>query len=169
MKTSRQAVRKRAAPKLPLPRRHDAAEWEKAIRELPDDVVSRPQKLQFLLMLGSAFNKFRPFAVVRDLLRHRALWRGAVMDRGYTIVEGTHTDLCRLSSDLIHLRDIGTGVWNVDTLFVLTDAASEPRWRPILEGWGAAEVNFLDAAESGQLLGAFGPMGDLKVMTVWWE
>lgn len=169
MKTSPKTAPRRSAARPSLPRKRDLAEWQKAIGGLPDDFVSRPQKLQFLLMLGAAFNGFDPYRVIRDLLKHRSLWHGAVMDRGYTIVEGTHTDLCRLSSDLVHLRDIGAGVWNVDTLFVLTDAGIAPRWQPIVAGWGAAEVNVLDEAESGQLLGGFGPLGSLEVMTVWWE
>ena len=169
MKTTRRAETKRPRRALGLPRKRDAGEWQAAVWAAPDDLLSRPQKLQFMLMLGAAFNNFNPFAVVRDLLKHRDLWHGALMGGGYPSLESTRSDLCRLSADLVPLRDLGAGTWNVDTLFVLTGANHEADWQPVVKGWSADEVRFLDDVESGQLLGGLGPLGELRVMTVWWD
>src|SRR5262245_66481879 len=71
----------------PLPADRDADAWQLSIWNLPDDFVSRPQKLQLMLILEAAFNEFDPFVVVADLLKHRELWQGVVMDRGF-LLEG---------------------------------------------------------------------------------
>ena len=72
------------------------------------------------LFVSNHVNLFDPFVVVRDLLNNRDLWEGVVMDRGFAASEGNGRGWTRLSSDLIKLRDIGRGCWNVDTLLILT-------------------------------------------------
>src|SRR5688572_17253849 len=101
---------------LSLPTERDPDTWQLFIWNLPDELVSRAQKLQLMLMIEARFNEFDPYRVVGDLLRHRSLWRGAVMDRGYVDPRDEQGFLVRLRADLIKLRDVG-GHWNVDTLF----------------------------------------------------
>lgn len=154
---------------LGAPRRKDRAEWQTWLWNLPEEFVSRTQKLQFMLMLESTFNNFDAITVVRDLLKARDLWTGALMMNGYPAIDSTRTDLCRLSSDLLALRDLAPGLWNADTLFILTDMEKEPLWRPIVKTWKADEVRFLEDVESGQLLGSLGPLENRQVLMVWWD
>jgi hypothetical protein len=153
---------------LQLPPDHDVHAWQMAIWNLPDDFVSRPQKLQLMLMLENPFNAFDPFRVVKDLLAHRDLWRGVVMDRGYIWedeIDG-HSDL---RGDLIMLRDIEDGRWNTDTLFILTDGANKAGVRRLAKKWSADEVDCVDGDAVGQLLGAFGSEETYSILRVWWD
>src|SRR5947209_4933357 len=122
---------------LPVERNVDA--WQVYVWNLPDDFVSRAQKLQLMQMLEGGFNQFDPFRVVGDLLRHRDLWRGVVMDRAHTQpppVEGEPPDLV---TNLIKLRDIHQ-CWNVDSLFILTEPAKDAEWARVTEDWLADEI-----------------------------
>ncbi len=128
-----------------LPPEHDVDAWQVAIWNLPDDIVSRPQKLQFMLMLEGAFNNFDPFRVIEDLLRRRDLWQGVVMDRAFLLPDGAGLTRQRLCSDLIKLRDVGSRHWNVDTLFILTDSAHDAEWDRLTTTWEADEFGSIEA------------------------
>jgi hypothetical protein len=149
------------------PAERDLDAWQVQIWNLPEEEVSRPQKLQFMLMLEARFNAFDPYRVVTDLLRHRHLWQGAVMDRAHLHPGGEEGNPRRLNSDLIKLRDIEAGYWNVDSLFLLTEHAE--KLCALAEEWAADEVHVIDCEEASRLLGTGRPGQRLKVVTVWWD
>jgi hypothetical protein len=136
-----------------LPTARDRDDWQLAIWNLPDDFVSRAQKLQLMTMLEAGFNDFDPFRVVSDLLRHRELWRGAVMDR----------------DDLIKLRDVEGGHWSVDTLYLLIDADKEAAVLRLAEGWSADELHAIAGRAVGSRLGTGGDDRGRKIVRVWWD
>src|SRR5436190_2436159 len=117
-----------------LPTERDLDAWQVAVWNLPDDQLSRAQKLQFMLMLEARFNGFDPFVVVGDLFPHRDLWHGAVMDRAFYLPGDKSPPLSPLRTDLIKLRD-GERSWNVDTLFILTGGGKRERWQEVTKGW----------------------------------
>ncbi len=155
---------------LQLPTSRDRNEWQVWLWNLPDEFVTQPQKLQFMLMIEARFNSFDPFLVIGDLLRNRALWRGVVMDRGNLIPAGaTGTPgLSWLETDLIKLRDIGRGYWNVDTLFLLSEPSVADRLAELARNWHADEVGTIDGKDAGAVLGC--PVRALtSIITVWWD
>src|SRR6187431_3207522 len=90
-------------------------EWQVFLWNLPEEMLSRAQQLQLMLMIEGQFNAFDPFQVGTDLLRHRDLWDGVIMDRGFTLEDGPR--ITRWMSDLIKFRDISR-VWHVDNPFI---------------------------------------------------
>jgi hypothetical protein len=153
-----------------LPAERDVDAWQVAIWNLPNDVVSRPQKLQFMLMLERRFNNFEPFVVVGDLLRRRDLWRGVVMDRAcFVPAPGEDGREPQLVIDLIKLRDIGSGHWNVDTLFILTDSQRDAEWDRLMSTWSADEVGGIEGEEAEAALGVCPLPAGTKIRTVWWD
>src|SRR5271166_5666770 len=104
-----------------LPTEQDVDAWQIHLWNLPDEQMSRAQKLQFMLMLEGAFNAFDPFVVIGGLLQNRDLWHGVVMDRAFYMPKDNCPTSSPLRTDLIKLRDIESH-WNVDSLFILTDA-----------------------------------------------
>src|SRR5919202_2409129 len=98
-----------AAPSAPAARGHCPAG---AGDRPPPRTISKIQALQFQLIRRSSFNNFDGVRLTRDLLQHRRLWCGVIMDR--------------LGNDaLIKLRDIGSNEWNVDTLYVLSSRVND--------------------------------------------
>jgi hypothetical protein len=146
-----------------------ADEWQIFLWNLPDQLLARPQKLEFMLMLEANFNAFNPYQVVADLLDHRDLWTGAVMERGYVFPEPSRPGWAILRGDLIHLRDVGDGHWNVDTLYIHTAANSDAQWQQIVANWKADEVNFYEGELAGSLLGVFATNDPRKILRVWWD
>jgi hypothetical protein len=124
-------VERRKAMTPHLPGSRDIEEWQVAVWNLPDDFVSRPQKLQFML-LQVAFNEFDPIQVVGDLLRNRSLWQGAVMTRAYSMLPD-FTNLAPLFTDLVGLRDIDR-VWNVDSFMSAPPAVPRSGARSSMAG-----------------------------------
>jgi hypothetical protein len=152
-----------------LPTERDKDAWQVAIWNLADDQVSRPQKLQFMLMLEGQFNNFDPFRVVGDLLRRRELWRGVVMDRGYVLPDDARMGRSALHSDLIKLRDVESACWNVDTLFILTDSSRDAEWDQLMESWKADELSSIEHETAEALLGCYGLPASLTLRTAWWD
>lgn len=153
---------------LQLPAEHDTDAWQVSIWNLPDEVVSRPQKLQLMLMLEAAFNAFDPFVVVGDLLRQRDLWEGVVMDRGFQLPEGEGKTWYRMATDLIKLRDVAGTHWNVDTLFLLTAKTHAGPLQKLAQGWSADDVRFIEGPDVSTLLGVY-PAEGHQILTVWWD
>jgi hypothetical protein len=119
--------------------------------------LSRAQQLQLDLMREVRFNNCNGQAVVDDLLEHRQLWRGVVMDRlahdGSTFA-------------LIKLRDIAYA-WNVDTLFILSSRAGDDALRALADGWSADAIEWIEGQEADTMLGASGD--DFRILCVWWD
>ena len=155
-----------------LPADRDADAWQLAIWNADDKFLSGPQKLQFMLMIAARFNAFDPFRVVGDLIAHRDLWQGAVMQRGFPWEEPKVPTILGLHihSDLIALRDIGRGYWNVDTLYLLTAVKHQPALDALAACWSADERSFLDGDGVGKLLGSMGGGPETRRITrVWWD
>jgi hypothetical protein len=152
-----------------LPSTRDRDDWQLAIWNLPDDFVSRAQKLQLMTMIEARFNAFDPFRVVGDLLRHRDRWRGVVMDRAFPVTASGDRPYTYLSGDLIPLRDVESGHWNVDTLYLLIDSDQEAALRRLIDQWSADEVHVIEGEAVNSLLGAWGDNEGQKVVRVWWD
>jgi hypothetical protein len=152
----------------PLPAERDRNAWRIAVWNLPDDLLSQAQKLQFMLMLEGGFNQFDPFRVIGDLLANRELWQGAVVDRAHMLVKERPDDPCRLWSDLIKLRDVGH-TWNVDTLFIHTKTGTEDRWTALVDEWTPDITYWVEGTEACQLLGSWRGKNSDKILAAWWD
>lgn len=113
--------------------------------------ISKIQQIQFDLMRLSSFNNFDGNQVVDDLIKHRNLWRGVILDR----------------DDLIKLRDIEDDYWNVDTLYILTSGENDVKLQELAEDWGADETEYLTQQEAQHKLGTSHPRG--RVLSIWWD
>jgi hypothetical protein len=114
-----------------------------------------PQELQFELMKQASFNSFTGEQVVKDLLDHKDLWKGAVMD----------------SRDLIKLRDIDR-YWSVDTLYITPKPGKEIELEELAKTWQADEVDYLGAEESCKKLGFWSSdsrNNEKQILRVWWD
>jgi len=154
---------------IDLPQAQNADDWQIFLWNLSDGVLTRPQKLTFMLMLEAQFNAFNPYQVIADLLRHRTLWTGAVMERGYPFIDPARPGWGQFHGDLIHLRDVAGGHWNVDTLYLLIVAGSDSQWRSVTANWNADEVGDYEGAVAGSLLGILGASVPQKILRVWWD
>lgn len=124
--------------------------------------LSTPQQLQFQLMREARFNEFNPAPVIDDLLANRELWSGAVMDRaGWFAVHRGGEPV-----DLIKLRDIEAGYWNVDTLYILSSGKDDTRLELLAKGWQADEIGWLTGEQASAALGS--SQGG-RVLRVWWD
>jgi hypothetical protein len=153
---------------IPLPASRDRDEWQLAVWNADEAVLTRPQKLVLMLMLEARFNQFDPFRVVADLLKCRDLWEGVVMCRGYPWSDREDGKYLHLHGDLISLRDMPDGYWNVDTVYLKHRPEHTTALTKLAETWSADEINNYADDEACSLLGAYGP-GSSSVLRVWWD
>lgn len=110
------------------------------------------QALQFELMRKASFNEFDGNHVVDSLLAHQDLWTGVVMDRAdYWYKDGRngHSE----PVDLIKLRDIHEGYWNVDTVYILAAEGKEDALELLVrKEWGADEIDWMQNTHIGKYL-----------------
>lgn len=109
------------------------------------------QALQFELMRKASFNGFDGNTVVDSLIVNADLWTGVVMDRAdyyYGQREEGHDE----PVDLIKLRDIGAGYWNVDTVYLLPAEGKEDELLALVGSWGADEVDWHRNSHVGRYL-----------------
>jgi len=136
------------------------ARIDKVLKELNQEPqpINESQELVFRLMELSSFNSFDGHQVVKDLKKHRSLWRGVIHDR---------------IGSLIKLRDIDSGQGlNVDTVFILPTYGLEDKLHEVARGWDADSIIWLGEEEACILLGSSSPNGedDKKViLRVWWD
>jgi len=129
--------------------------------------MNKVQELQFELMKEATFNNFDGEKVVESLKEHKDLWKGVIMDRaGYTGMNPKPIEPC---IDLIKLRDIGGGYWNVDTLFILPSGKDDEKLKLLAESWDADEVDWLEGKEVSHAFGQAGPNAQKKLLRVWWD
>ena len=126
------------------------------------------QDIQLELIRRTRFNNFDGERVVASLLRHRALWLGVLFDH---VGESPRYGSALLHVDgLIKLRDLADGIWNVDTLFVLTSNLRTARdlARLLAEDDLKGDITVHDDPdETGAALGTMGEAWG--VLTVWWD
>jgi hypothetical protein len=122
----------------------------------PPRTISKIQALQFQLIRRSSFNNFDGVRVARDLMRHRRLWCGVIMDR--------------LGNDaLIKLRDIGSNEWNVDTLYVLSSRVDDRALAALARRWQADALQWVGGSAADDLLGEAGVVPHRRILEVWWD
>lgn len=103
--------------------------------------INKIQQLQFELLRDVRYNLFDGAKVVDDLLVWRDLWYAVIADRCASSTGKLYEQVI----DLIRLRDIPRGYWNVDYVFIWTSDASLGRLRQMIEErWQANVVDVLD-------------------------
>jgi len=114
------------------------------------------QQIQLELIRRTSFNQFAGEKVNGDLLRHRHLWRGVLMES---------------SVPLVKLRDMVDNdyqLWNVDTLYILAvDQPSAMELRELAKTWTADYVEICASSEANELMGSMGE--DWWLVRVWWD
>src|SRR5262245_36315872 len=155
--------------RLSLPLRRDAQDWHAFVWNLPDQFLTRPQKLQLMLMLEAEFMRFDPFLVVGDLLTNRSLWHGVIMDRAFLVPDcGKNLGTCMVT-DLIRLRDLCRGYWNADVVYVLTTSkVTEDRLGALVARWNADYFSFFEGWLVSSLLGSGEWEKDGRILAIHW-
>ena len=127
--------------------------------------INKVQQLQFELLRDVRYNLFDGAKVVDDLLAWRDLWYAVIADRCASSTGKLYEQVI----DLIRLRDIPRGYWNVDYVFIWTSDANLERLRQMIEDrWQANVVDALDHDEAEMSMGCtLGP--DDRILYVWWD
>lgn len=127
--------------------------------------LNKVQQLQFALLRDVQYNLFNGAEVVDDLLAWRDLWYAVIADRCGSSTGKRYEQVI----DLIRLRDMPRGYWNVDYVFIWTSDANLGRLRPMIEErWQANVVDVLDHDEAEMSMGCtLGP--DARILYAWWD
>jgi len=123
-----------------------------------------PQEIQLELIRRARWNDLDGERVVAYLLTHCDLWQAALIDRLSLSRPG------RLpASGLIKLRDLPSGYWNADTLYVLTrDAGCAAELAKIgEEEWGGMAQVHTDQETIDDALGI--GRSTQAVVSIWWD
>ncbi|HVG98718.1 MAG TPA: hypothetical protein VNK05_17560 [Chloroflexota bacterium] len=153
------------------------------------------QRLQLELIRLHRFNRFDGRRVAGDLEAHRGLWEAAWMrradllhilqlnlmeqlatgelDREHVLDEvlrrpESWTLALTMTDDLIPLRDLPEGHWNVDRLYVLARPDREAALEALARTWLADEVVWLDGRVAQVALGGHWRR-EPQVLVVWWD
>jgi hypothetical protein len=113
--------------------------------------LTKVQELQFELMKLASFNSFDGEKVVADLIKHKDLWQGCILDR----------------EDLMKLRDISDNCWTADTLYILTTGKNDKKLQKLAKKWKADAVDCLSGEDASRKLGTSDLQG--QVLRVWWD
>ena len=122
-----------------------------------------PQDIQFELLRMSTFNDFDGNLVADSLEANKDLWKGFIMDRADYYYAHAQSDPEAAERhqepvDLIRLRDIGEGYWNVDTLYLLAAEGKEDKLELLARReWHADEIDWMNNTHVG------------KYLRVWWD
>jgi len=162
---------------------------------LDDRGGNEAQRLQLELIRLQRFNRFDGRRVAGDLEAHRALWEAAWMrrvdllhilqlnlmekvaigelDRDHALDEvlrrpESWTLALTMTDDLIPLRDLPEGYWNVDRLYVLARPGQEAALEALARTWLADEVVWLDGRVAQAALGGH-RRREPQVLVVWWD
>lgn len=121
--------------------------------------TTTPQDIQFTLMRMASFNEFNGDLVADSLIEHSDLWTGFIMDRADYWYDRSNPDPNHEEPvDLIRLRDIASGYWNVDTLYLLAAEGKEEALELLARReWGADEIDWMQNTHVGRYL------------RVWWD
>ena len=116
--------------------------------------MNRLQELHFELIREASFNQFDGPRVADALEQHPHLWQAVVMWR-------------EDSGDLICLRDLPDGEWNVDTLYILSSGEDDAALESLALVWEADEVSWLPDDEASPRLGWW--PASKRVLRCWWD
>ena len=150
-----------------LPSGTNRDEWQLALWNADNAVLTRPQKLVLMLMLEAGFNQFDPLLVVGDLLRHRHLWHGVVMSNAFPMPHPAMPKRNDLHADLMDLRDIAVGRWHMDTVYLLHHPDQTAALTALARTWQADEIHSYTGEAAGGMLGMSST--DRTVLRVWWD
>jgi hypothetical protein len=153
------------------------------------------QRLQLELIRLGSFNQFDGRRVAGDLEAHRALWEAAWMRRADLLhilqlglmqkVATGELDRDRVldevlrhpagwtlaltaTDDLLPLRDLPEGYWNVDRLYLLARPGQEAALEALARTWLADEVVWLDGRVARVAMGGH-RRPEPRVLVVWWD
>jgi hypothetical protein len=135
--------------------------------------INKIQELQLELMKLSSFNNFNGEQVVKDLIENKNKWIGCIWGRFVFF-------------DLLPLRDISQGIWNTDTLYILTQKENIKFFEEKAKEWQADEFGWVEEIKNekgntkyifhGIFEGnekfyiRFGScLGELIVIRIWWD
>ncbi len=120
-----------------------------------------PQDLQFELMRLATFNEFNGEYIAESLIAHDDLWTAFIMDRADYYYDRNDPESQKRHQepvDLIKLRDLAAGYWNVDTLYLLAAEGKEKDLELLAHReWGADEIDWMQNSHVGRYL------------RVWWD
>jgi hypothetical protein len=126
------------------------------------------QEIQLELLRRTRFNALEGEKVCASLLRHRDLWRAALLDRPG--VPNYAEPSILLMGGLIKLRDLGDNFWNADTLYILTPTRREAERLARIaeeEDWGGEVRVYADQAQTDRALGL--GRQEYGLLSVWWD
>ena len=89
--------------------------------------------------------------VAEDLERNTSLWSAAVT----------------MGGGLIPLRDLSSGKWNADTIYVLSSQEDDEALFALASGWNPDEANWIEGADADELLG-WHP-SNARILQLWWD
>ena len=115
--------------------------------------MNRIQEIQFELMVLGSFNDFDGRLVSQSLRDHSYLWESFAFGR-YEY------------GDLIFLRDMKSGRFNGDTLYIIIVPGKENELLELAKTWGADEIDVIPKDKLFTLLGTNSPM---QLLRVWWD
>jgi hypothetical protein len=117
-----------------------------------ETIINKVQQLQFELMRIATFNQFDGNRVVNDLETFVDLWKSVIMDR----------------PDLIKLRDVEHGGWNVDTVYIIPSGVNDKLLESLAWKWKASSVEWINGGGfSGEE--TLGISGRIMILKVWWD
>ena len=132
--------------------------------------ISLPQRLNLKLIELASFNQMNGIQIVNDLLQNKDLWKAVLIDRPSWAGNPEYMNNAKTSEiiNLIKLRDLSKGSWNVSTLYILCypDVDLRKKLYQLAQNWHADNVQWMDKQLASWQLGG-GP--DSDVLEVWWD
>jgi hypothetical protein len=120
--------------------------------------INEVQEIQMRLMEIATFNNFNGKKVVELLRSNKKLWDGFVFTR---------------LDDLIFLRDIRCGDWNVDTLYILVKSGMEEEIERLADlNFDADEISWIGGEDACKLLGEYNSSirgNNNVILRCWWD
>ena len=116
------------------------------------------QELNLELLKTVQFNFCDGKTIAAALIENRNLWKAVIMDRPH---DGNYVDLIRL-------RDISTGRWNVDTLFILSSNKDDCKLEELAGGWNADSIEWIEDDKAENRLGGSDDE-HARILQIWWD
>ena len=131
------------------------------------DVINEVQEIQLRLIELVEYNELDGKSVANDLRSNPTLWRAAILD-SESVVKPSRSDYV-VAINLIKLRDLPEGIWNVDTLFLLPETGREKQLEALARQWNADEIGWYGGEEAAERLGGGGAIDPHAILRVWWD